>query len=397
MERTLNWWTYAMPPDGVVPAINDGGRLPMPPALLQDGVDLFNRRDMLWVKENIVLPPAPPTIQPATNQLTRDRDKPKQRSTFFPSSGFTIMRSDWSRDARYMMINHGPSGGGHSHEDALSFEMNAYGTAMAIDAGIGLTYDDPHHANWYRQAKSHNVLLVDEKNSNREEAAGREVVWTSLSHIDYWAATHYGYRASLGVTHRRHIAFIKPNYFVIYDVVDSTRGDHALSWNLHTTLNLAPDQRNPNSNGPGMLILPSSDEWKVGRSNGIADTRAIKGFPTTHAVIDWLKYDGLLKQAAPTTFAVALYPYPSSTPSATFSPVTKNARSSHFTLETSDGTDHLLFGDIDSNGISFRGVFAHLRVVKNKVVSASIAQGTQLSLGSFKLNFANPRDVEAEG
>lgn len=397
MERTLNWWTYAMPPDGVVPAINDGGRLPMPPALLQDGVDLFNRRDMGWVKENIVLPPAAPSTQPATNPRTLDRDKPKQRSTFFPSSGFTIMRSDWSRDARYMMINHGPSGGGHSHEDALSFEMNAYGMAMAIDAGIGLTYDDPHHSNWYRRAKSHNMLLVDNQDPNREEATGRDVVWTSLSHIDYWAATHHGYQKSLGVTHRRHVAFIKPNYFVIYDVVDSSRGDHELSWNLHTTLNLAPDKRNPNAKGPGLLILPSSDEWKESRSNGIADTRGIKSFPTQHAVIDWLKYDGQLKQAAPTTFGVALYPYPAQAPSVKFSTVTKNDRSAHFTLESADGTDHLLFGDIDSNDISFRGAFAHLRLVKDKLVTASMSQGTLLSRGSLKLHYAQPRDVEAEG
>jgi hypothetical protein len=398
MERTLNWWTYALPPDGVVPAINDGGRLPLPPALLQDGVDLFNRRDMLWVKENIVLPLAPPTtteakLQARKAELTKN-DGPRQTSVHFPSSGFTIMRSRWSRDALYMMINHGPSGGGHSHDDALSFEMNAYGTAMAIDAGIGLTYDDPYHGPWYRQAKAHNVLLVDGSNPNRQEAAGREVVWTNLSRVDYWAATHYGYEKSLGVRHRRHIAFIKPNYFVIYDVAESSRGDHQLLWNLHTTMNLAPDSRNPRAIGPGMLILPSSDEWKAEKSRGIADTRAIIGFPTSHGVIVWLAYRGLLKQAAPATFAVALYPYPLTAPEVKFATVAQKGRSSHFTIESSNGTDHLLFGDIDSGGISFRGTFAWLSMRENKVASAAMSQGTLLSVGSFKLESAHPRDVE---
>jgi hypothetical protein len=391
MERTLNWWTYALPPDGVVPAINDGGRLPLPPALLQDGVDLFKRGDMRWVKEHLLDAPAV-AAKPLTSRV--DADRPKQRSVHFPSSGFTILRSDWSRDARYMMINHGPSGGGHSHADALSFEMNAYGLPMAIDAGIGLTYDDPHHRPWYTQAKAHNVLLVDDRNPNRNEAEGRDVVWTGLSALDYWAATHHGYANSLGVTHRRHIAFIHRAYFVIYDVAESSRGDHALSWNLHTALNLAPDAHNTGGAGPGMLILPSTVDWTSQRSQGIADTRAISGFPTTHTVIDWLAYRGLLKQAAPATFAVALYPYATSAPAVKFKTVAMKERSSHFTVETTEGTDHLLFGDIDSEGISFRGAFGHLRVRDEKVISASVSQGTLLSLGSFKLESPHARDAE---
>jgi hypothetical protein len=391
MERTLNWWTYALPPDGVVPAINDGGRLPLPPALLQDGVDFFKRGDMRWVKEQLLEPSAVAAKRLAARD---DANRPKQRSVHFPSSGFTILRSDWSRDARYMMINHGPSGGGHSHADALSFEMNAYGLPMAIDAGIGLTYDDPHHRPWYTQAKAHNVLLVDNSNPNRNEAEGRDVVWTSLSTLDYWAATHHGYANSLGVTHRRHIAFMNRAYFVIYDVAESSRGDHALSWNLHTTLNLAPDARNTNGAGPGMLILPSNVDWKSERSQGIADTRAISGFPTTHTVIDWLAYRGPLKQAAPATFAVVLYPYADSAPAVKFKTVAMKERSSHFTVDTTEGTDHLLFGDIDSEGISFRGAFGHLRVRDEKVLSASVSQGTLLSLGSFKLESPHARDAE---
>ncbi|HTL28690.1 MAG TPA: alginate lyase family protein, partial [Tepidisphaeraceae bacterium] len=383
MERTLNWWTYALPPDGVIPAINDGGRLPMPPALLQDGYDLFHRRDMLWVKKNLLGQP-----------ITGDAEMPKQTSTHFAPSGFSILRSDWSPNAAYMIVNHGPSGGGHSHDDALSFEMNAHGTAMAIDAGIGLTYDDPHHGPWYRQGKAHNMLLVDGSNPNRKEAEGRDVVWTSLKRIDYLAATHNGYLASLGVLHRRHFAFIKPGYFVIYDVVDSNKGDHDLTWNLHTTMNLAPDLHNPGATGPGMLILPSSEDWKANRSQGIADTRGIRGFPTQHTVIDWLNYAGNVKQGTPTTFAVALYPYAGSAPAIKLQVVSKTDRSSHFSIESSEGIDHLFFGDIDSNGFGFRGAFGHARLHGGKVTEASMSRGTSLTYQSFKLEAPEPRDAE---
>jgi hypothetical protein len=256
---------------------------------------------------------------------------------------------------------------------------------MAIDAGIGLTYDDPHQANWYRQAKAHNMLLVDGSNPDRAQAEGVDVIWTSNDQIDYLAATHHGYDESRGVIHRRHFVFVKPGYFVIYDVVESKRGDHDLSWNLHTTVNLAPDSYNPKSIGPGMLILPSDDSWTSTRSNGIADTHGIRGFPFGHAIIDWLAFNGKVQQSSPTTFAVALYPYPKNVPNVQLKTVTKKDRSSHFSVETPDGIDHLLFGDIDSAGFTLRGAFAHARQKDGKIVSSSASKATQFTYNSQNL------------
>ena len=71
-----------------------------------------------------------------------------------------------------MLINHGPTGGGHSHADSLDFQLHAFGRAMAIDSGIGRTYDDPHHAPWYIRSRSHNLLMVDDADLNRREAEG---------------------------------------------------------------------------------------------------------------------------------------------------------------------------------------------------------------------------------
>ncbi len=140
-----------LPPDGIIPAINDGGRGMFPDALRRDANELFK------------IPSAP-----------------RADSVSFPASGFTAMRTDASKDALYLLINHGPSGGGHSHADSLDFQLHAYGQAMAVDAGIGYTYDDPNQQLWYKRTRAHNGITIDGDDLNRKEAEGKDVVWASL-------------------------------------------------------------------------------------------------------------------------------------------------------------------------------------------------------------------------
>src|SRR5205823_2554089 len=156
LERMLNFWLGILPPDGVVPAINDGSRSNMPPGVLQDGFDLFGRRDLLWAKKHVL-----------GVETKGEGIEPVFKSVHFPVSGFTAMRSDWSKEGKYLLINHGPWGSGHSHNDSLSFELNAFGTAMAIDSGLGVTYDEPAYLTWYRTSAAHNMITVDGEDLDR--------------------------------------------------------------------------------------------------------------------------------------------------------------------------------------------------------------------------------------
>src|SRR5262249_7530266 len=157
-----NWYLMSLAPDGFIPAINDGSRLAMPVALMRDGAKMFGRTDMGWAGERLL-----------GRDVPAEAPSPAKLSVSFPASGFTFMRSDWSKDARYMLINHGPSGGGHSHADSLSFELHAFGQACAIDSGIGYTYDDPNHRPWYVRTRAHNVLMIDDDDLDRKAAEGR--------------------------------------------------------------------------------------------------------------------------------------------------------------------------------------------------------------------------------
>jgi hypothetical protein len=294
LERSLDFYLGILPPDGVIPAINDGGRNPLPPAILRDGPELFGRSDLGWAAAHVLgAGPKDEGVEPAI------------RSVHFPASGFTAMRSDWSKDARYLLINHGPYAGGHSHADALSFELHGFGRPLAIDSGIGETYDDPLHTSWYVHSRAHNMLTVDEEDCDRAAGVGTDVVWKSSDRFDHFAATHRGYEASKGIVHRRHIVFVKPDYFVVYDVIECKAGlaERSLEWNLHLTV--PPDVQT----GPG-LAVELSEPWARALKKGWASVIGIPGYGGKHqAEIDWLIYRSKIARGETKTLGVVLVPF----------------------------------------------------------------------------------------
>ena len=250
LESSLNFYLRILPPDGILPGINDGSRAVMPIALMQDGVKLFNRQDMLWIQHALL----------GANLRDNSGTPPDGTSVCFPDSGFTVMRSDWTKDARYLLINHGPTGGGHSHNDSLDFELQACfrPSLRRSDSGIGYTYDDPNQNTWYRRTRAHNMIMIDDDDIDRAEAQGKDVAWTTLPTLDYFAATHFGYLQSKGVTHRRHFVFVRPNYWLIYDVIEAKSAtmpaQHRISWNLHT-----PTPMDSHQNGFASKTGPGND------------------------------------------------------------------------------------------------------------------------------------------
>jgi len=179
----------------------------------------------------------------------------------------------------YLLINHGSKAGGHTHEDALSFEMHARGRAIAVDAGIGTSYDDPNHSTWYRRAKAHNMVTVAGTDPDRAVAAGENVVFRSRGEVEYFAATHRGYEKSHGIVHRRHVMLVRGEYFLVYDEM---RGPmQQVEWNLH----VAEPQR--------LMVAAAPGEWTEVRDRGLAEGKEI----------EWIRFEGNVEQ-----FAVLLYP-----------------------------------------------------------------------------------------
>lgn len=286
LNRMLHWFMQTLPPDRILPAINDGSRYPLPARILAEGLQNFPSSDA-------------------------------QTSICLPASGFTILRSDWSKNALYMSINHGPKSGGHTHDDALSFEMHAHGLPMGIDSGIGKTYDDPLHRVWYVTPAAHNMLAVDGVELDRAAAQGRDLAFSHLPLLDYFAATHLGYEKSTGVVHRRHVVFVRPLYFLIVDEIwNSSPRD--FTWHLHSPLALRqfsnaradlypefPHDRGI-GNDPALNILTDDPGWILATSRAPASVLGIPGF-NEYAEITWLQFKQRLP-AARSCIAMLLYP-----------------------------------------------------------------------------------------
>ena len=207
-------------PDGTFPEINDGF-LHWPHTRLARAGDLLDRDDFRFIGTN------------------GERGQPPQDTgCAFPDAGFYIMRTDWSKDARYLLFDCGPYGGPHGHEDKLSIEVYAYGQPFIVDSG-SYSYDakDPYRA-YFVGSEGHNTILVDhcsqvrrwrKANLHPEPGPGPAATWISEPAFDYVAASYdEGYGAfSLrkpkdaylitNVIHARHILFVKPDYWLIVD------------------------------------------------------------------------------------------------------------------------------------------------------------------------------------
>ena len=306
LERTLNHWMYLISPLGTQPAVNDGGRGRFNRDILIDGGRAFSRPDLLWVAQNLLGADIDDQVEP-----------PSKTSIDFRPSGFAVMRQDWTRESPYLVINYGEYGGGHSHPDILSFELFAYGQPLAVDAGLGVSYDDPLHRPWYKTSIAHNMLVIDDANLDRKIAVGQNQIWSSQAGLDYFSAEHEGYR-SLGVRHRRHFVFLKPAepaaatdpYFLVFDAFSSADGGRRASFYLHSPTSL---QRGGtavfSTEAPGLLVA-TPDAPSVRLGTGMAHLGGIPGRRPARQLIRWASLDlmtsggGLMDD-----LAVLLYPF----------------------------------------------------------------------------------------
>src|SRR5207247_1627615 len=137
-------------------------------------------------------------------------------------SGFLTMRSDWSCDAQYMAFSfNGTPAGTDGHDDLFSFGLWAYGRPWMTNSGTTMPYGTPEeHVN--EATISANTVMVDGRSQNRVDNGGRLESWTSLpasgQGFTYLSAVSRAYQ-SLGVSHRRAVLFVRPGYWVVYDVL----------------------------------------------------------------------------------------------------------------------------------------------------------------------------------
>ncbi|HEX8775843.1 MAG TPA: alginate lyase family protein [Pyrinomonadaceae bacterium] len=168
-----------------------------------------------------------------------------QSSQAFTDAGTYVMREH----DLYLLLNASGNGlggrGSHGHNDALSLEVSACGRSFIIDPGTYVYTSDLHERNLFRSTAYHSTVEVDgaEQNNTTElmpfvigdEAHPRVITWDTGPERDYLVAEHDGYARlrAAPVTHRRSVAFFKPErYWAVEDTL-AGGGEHEFRFRYH--------------------------------------------------------------------------------------------------------------------------------------------------------------------
>lgn len=240
LERMLEYLIYTSWPSGLHPSIgdSDGGRLiPFGPMNAEDhrpvlstAAVYFHRGDFrraagtlhqqaLWL-----LGPGA-----AAKFAALEQAEPSTASRTFLDAGAVTMRTGWGDNAKFLLFDAGPQGmraSGHGHADALSFVCAANGREWLVDPGTYVYSASRPWRDFFRSSAAHNTITID----GLDQAVPVDwFKWRKLpqvtleqtfshSFLDYAVGSHTGYaRLKEPVFHRRHIVFVKPDYWIISD------------------------------------------------------------------------------------------------------------------------------------------------------------------------------------
>jgi hypothetical protein len=129
-------------------------------------------------------------------------EMPARPNTFsMPQSGYHVMRSGSDEDARQVIFDAGPTGGGHGHFDLFNFELFGYGKPLISDPGL-YTYDSSARRNWAVSTPAHNTLSIDGVSHAAVEGVGNPAIQSSgISNVAggyQVTASHRAYQGLLG-------------------------------------------------------------------------------------------------------------------------------------------------------------------------------------------------------
>jgi len=258
----LDHLMYITRPDGTTPLFgdDDGGRLlnldrrPVNDfrATLSIGAAVFERPDYKFVAggaaEETLWLLGPVEVARLDEFAAAE---PERQSVAFPVGGYYLMRDGWTANSNYLLFECGPHGTdncGHAHADTLSFELAVNGNTLLVDPGTFTYTGSKEMRDWFRSSNAHNTLTVDNQSSSVSDgpfswktmARSRCSWWITHDRFDYVVGSHNGFnRFAEPATHTRSIMFLKKNYWVLRDAVEST-GAHELQAWFHLNSRVTP-------------------------------------------------------------------------------------------------------------------------------------------------------------
>jgi|GEM_PF-1388723 len=277
---------------------------------------------------------------------------PDTLSYRFPYAGFNVMRSGWDNNANYLFFKNGPIGYYvHGHEDDLSLYLTCFGQPLLVEDG-GWRYDGSQNMYYSRVTSAHNTIAVDRKGQHRIDDApsGLQKLsaspsvqpWISNTVADYTCGIYNdGYQTEsyvpnyvgfenarlwtgtkdYSVTHKRHVVFLKPYYYVVTDFLEGSgkhRFDNYFQLNTPSVAinkyNLSVNSLTPpssSSTSPQLLLSPIDTS---GLSVSTAQGQTSPSYQGWEAFTDYViqPIPSVIyskTQTAPASFSTFLYPY----------------------------------------------------------------------------------------
>ncbi|MFN2501401.1 MAG: alginate lyase family protein [Pyrinomonadaceae bacterium] len=255
LESAFDFLMHLTLPDGSTPLIgdDDGGRmLPLTTADPDDfrgtlavGAAIFDRGDHKYVaggpSEELFWLMGPSIIE---SYRGIQAVEPHRSSQGFNDGGYYVMRDGWENTDNYLTVDCGPVGAlsaGHGHADTLSIALAIRGKPLLVDSGTYTYHETKELRDHFRSTGAHNTLTIDGVSSSepgdtfswksRADAECRS--WIAEDRFDYFEGSHYGYqRLSEAAIHTRSILFLKNDYWIIRDTVE-TDGEHDYALNFH--------------------------------------------------------------------------------------------------------------------------------------------------------------------
>jgi hypothetical protein len=321
LEKMYNLLAFLVRPDSTFPEINDGF-IRWQYTRLADAGEKFGRDDFVCI-----------------GTAGKKGKIPRATSMAFADAGIYVMRSDWTKEALYLLFDAGPYGGPHGHEDKLSIELFAFGQSFIVDSG-SYTYEkaDPFRT-YFVGSQGHNTVLVDNQSQirrwqkdslNPKPTLGDYATWISQTDFDYVESTYTdGYspfslqkpeetKIVSDVVHSRRILFVKPDYWVMVDEIQASMlHNYQLLFHTHPEI-VASDGKNnevilgTTSSAAGLHLIPSDPEAvEVSKVSG--SETPIQGWysvghhhKTASTTVIFER-----KNVQSTVLATLLYPFPS--------------------------------------------------------------------------------------
>jgi hypothetical protein len=189
-------------------------------------------------------------------------------------SGYYSMRSDWSRNARYLAIDCGPWGTNHQHGDRLSFVVTANGSRFIIDPTSTRYASNKSDAFISRQAAGflHNTITVDGVDEYQSEGTSAETneplenIWEHDDKYTLFVGT-YNFAPVKPIKWERRILFVDGSYWLIQDVLtgnqDATQVEQNFQFESDIGIELKGDQTVSKApNGAHLVLIPLEGKLK---------------------------------------------------------------------------------------------------------------------------------------